>query len=606
MDKYKTNSSMHGPGMDLKRLPGPLLFGILSLVMGIIAGTGAVIFRGIIAFFHNLLFLGKFSLLYDANFHTPEGPWGALVILVPVLGALGVAFLVRNFAPEARGAGVPEVMDAIYYNRGIIRPVVALVKSLASALSIGSGGAVGREGPIIQISSSLGSTIGQWLRIPSWQRITLIAAGAAGGIAATFNTPIGGVLFAVEILMHEVSVRTLVPVTLAASTATYTGRFFLGNHPSFIIPRLESPYFHLASPMVLPSYVVLGLLLGVLSAVFIRSVYLFEDFFEKRLRGNYYLRHAAAMLVTGLIMYIMMVRFGHYYIQGVGYATIQDILSSRLTQVLMLLFLFGLKLFATSITLGSGASGGIFSPALFLGATLGGAYGFVVHSLFPLMTVHPLAFAVAGMAGMVAGTTGAALAAIIMTFEMTLDYNVIVPITITVALSHGVRRALSRPSIYALKLERRNHHMPEALRVDFHHLLSARDIMDTGFAVLTSGDTLDELARVASGQPEVSWFLITDGEKVKGFVTKEAAVTPLCQIREAVTLGSIADTRFINVAGNTALFDVMDSMRLADVAVALIVDDPDSMDKENVKGLITKHQIGDTMAKSVELYSDKG
>lgn len=159
-----------------------------------------------------------------------------------------MAFLVKNFAPEAKGHGVPEVMDAIYYNKGIIRPIVALVKSLASAISIGSGGSIGREGPIIQIGAAFGSTLGQLLRLSLWQRITLIAAGTGGAIAATFNTPVGGVLFALEITMHEVSARTLVPVAISTATATYIGRLFFGPHPSFLIPAFETPYFHLAKP----------------------------------------------------------------------------------------------------------------------------------------------------------------------------------------------------------------------------------------------------------------------------------------------------------------------------------------------------------------------
>jgi chloride channel protein, CIC family len=192
-------------------LPPPALW-LLSVLIGIVAGLGAAGFRALIALFHNLLFLGKFSASYDASVHTPLGPWGAGIILVPMLGAAGVAFLVGNSAPEAKGHGVPEVMEAIYYGKGVIRPIVALIKSLASALSIGSGGSIGREGPIIQIGSSFGSTVGQVLRLPVWQCLVLIAAGAGGGIAATFNTPIGGVLFAVEIMMTEISVRSLVPV----------------------------------------------------------------------------------------------------------------------------------------------------------------------------------------------------------------------------------------------------------------------------------------------------------------------------------------------------------------------------------------------------------
>jgi chloride channel protein, CIC family len=584
-----------------KRGPlNPFVFGTLSVFIGIFTGLGAVVFRGMIAVFHNLFFLGKFSVFYNANSHTLPSTWGPFVILVPVAGALGVVFLVKNFAPEAKGHGVPEVMDAIYYNKGIIRPVVVVIKSLASALSIGTGGSVGREGPIIQIGSAFGSTVGQLLRIPPWQRITLIAAGAGGGIAATFNTPIGGVLFAMEIMMHEVSVRTLVPVAICTATATYTGRFFFGNHPSFVIPNFQAPYFHLTTPIVLPSYIILGLLMGVASAIYIRSIYLFEDFFEEHVKLGDYGRHAIGMLVVGGIIYGMMVYFGHYYVEGVGYATIQDMLTNSFSSPYFLLALFVLKLFVTSMTLGSGASGGIFSPALFMGSVLGGAYGIFIHHLFPSIDIYPPAFAVAGMAGMVGGATGSALAAIVMIFEMTLDYNVIIPMTITVALSYGLRRVLSKQSIYTLKLERRGHYMPEAMRADFHLLQRARDIMDRNFAVLASARNLDDLAQIAEEQPDISWFLIEDGGRVKGFVTKEAARSPMFPI----TLGEIADNRYVTVTDETPLIEVMDSMRLERVAVAMITDDPTSMAAGNVKGIITKHQIGNTMAQAVELYSD--
>ena len=176
------------------------------------------------------------SFFYDASRFTPPSPWGALVILVPVIGALGVTFIVNNFAPEAKGHGVPEVMDAIYYQRGIIRPIVAVAKSLASALAIGSGAAVGREGPIIQIGSALGSTFGQMIRMSMGQRIILVAAGAGAGIAATFNTPIGGVLFATELMLPEISVNTFLPVAIATGTATFIGRLFFGTQPAFRFP----------------------------------------------------------------------------------------------------------------------------------------------------------------------------------------------------------------------------------------------------------------------------------------------------------------------------------------------------------------------------------
>ena len=369
-----------------RTLGQPILWA-LSILVGIIAGLGAVVFRALIGSFHNLLFLGRWSSAYEANQHTPPSPWGPFVIFVPVVGALGVAFLVKNFAPEAKGHGVPEVMDAVYNRRGVIRPVVSVVKALASALSIGSGASIGREGPIIQIGSSFGSTIGQLLRLSAWQRITLIAAGAGGGIAATFNTPVGGVLFAVEIVMHEVSARTLVPVVTATATATYVGQLFFGPHPSFFIPALETAYFHLTNPLVLLAYAALGAVTGLVSALFIRSVYGFEHFFERHVKGGYYVQHAAGMLMVGLIIYALFSSFGHYYVEGVGYATIQDVLTGGQFPLYLLILLFVLKLLATSLTLGSGASGGVFSPALFLGATAGAAYGVALHRLFPALDI---------------------------------------------------------------------------------------------------------------------------------------------------------------------------------------------------------------------------
>jgi chloride channel protein, CIC family len=190
---------------------GLVRLSLLAIVVGLVTGLGAVVFRDLIGLIHNITFLGVFSFDYEANVLTPPGPWGALIILVPVVGGQIVTFLITKFAPEARGHGVPEVMDAIYYQDGMIRPVVAVIKSIASALSIGTGAAVGREGPIIQIGSAIGSTLGQIVRMAPWQRITLVAAGAGAGIAATFNTPIGGVMFAIELMMPELSARAFLP-----------------------------------------------------------------------------------------------------------------------------------------------------------------------------------------------------------------------------------------------------------------------------------------------------------------------------------------------------------------------------------------------------------
>ena len=583
---------------------GLLVLNLLAILIGLVAGLGAVVFRGLIALFHNLLFLGHFSFIYDANVHTPPSPWGFWVILVPVAGAAAVAFLVGNFAPEAKGHGVPEVMDAIYYNNGVIRPVVALIKSLASALSIGSGGSIGREGPIIQIGASFGSTMGQVIRMPPWQRITLIAAGAGAGIAATFNTPIGGVLFAAEIMLHEVSARTLIPLAISTATATYVGRLSFGPAPSFVIPALETPYFHVDNFWMLLSCVVLGILLGLVSAAYIKSIYAFEDFFEQRVKGNYYTRHMTGMLLVGIIMYLLMVKWNHYYIEGVGYSTIQDVLTGTLSTFHVLLLLFVLKLLVTSLTLGSGASGGIFSPSLFMGATLGAAYGIALGWCFPGMDKGVSGFAVAGMAGLVGGATGAAMAAIVMIFEMTLDYNVIIPVTITVAVSYGIRKVLCPESIYTLKLTRRGHHIPSALHANLSYVKHVKDIMQSTITALPASSTLDALAKTVLEHPKQSHFLVHDGDRIVGLVGREAALGALDQPHSAKTLGQIANTRFIVVSGDTMLADLLGAMYTKGVSISLVAAKAKAPAITDIQGIVTEYETADAMIRSVDLFCD--
>ena len=263
-------------------------------------------------------------------------------------------------------------MDAIYYKEGMIRPIVALVKSLASAFAIGSGSSVGREGPIIQIGSAIGSTLGQIVAMPAGQRITLVAAGAGAGIAATFNTPIGGVMFAIELMLPEVSVDTFLPVAIATGAATFVGRWFFGDQPAFQVPSIVAMTPHANTVSLLLLYTLLGALVGVAAAGFIRGIHIVEDAFD-RIPWRY-ARHMLGMLLVGVLMYALFRAFGQYYVDGVGYSTIESILVGDTSAAWLLGLLFVCKMLATSTSLGSGSSGGIFSPSLFMGATLGGGF----------------------------------------------------------------------------------------------------------------------------------------------------------------------------------------------------------------------------------------
>ncbi len=581
-------------------------FLILATLTGLIAGLGAVVFRALIAFVHNGLFYGRFSTVYDANLHTAPSTWGPFVILVPVLGSLGVTFLVTRFAPEAKGHGVPEVMDAVYYGKGVVRPVVAVFKSLASALSIGSGGSVGREGPIAQIGSAFGSTLGRIFTMTTKQRITLIAAGAGGGIAATFNTPIGGILFAVELLLHEVSVATLVPVAVTTVTATYVGQLFFGVHPSFVIPALQQPYFHPLNPWLLGPYAALGVVMGLASTIYIHSLYVAEDFFEKRTVKNPYLQHGMGMLAVGGLMYVLMTTTGNYYVDGVGYSTIQDILTGKMNAVPILVLLFFLKLLATALTLGSGGSGGIFSPSLFLGATAGGAFGIVLQHVFPHTPVSPTAFAVAGMAGMVGGATGAAMTAIVMIFEMTLDYSVILPMTMTVVLSYGTRTLLTRESIYTMKLARREHYIPAALQANLLHVRRARDIMEKPVVTISSSDSLDVLASRSVEHQHVRWFLVVDGGHIAGVAPRDYALS--ASETERRGWHSVADVMrrdFILAREKETMDSIVARMHRPHAAVAIVLRYPSSPPSAvDVRGIITWERVAELLEENVDLFSE--
>ncbi len=506
---------------EVRRIGLPFL-SVLAFVVGIVTGLGAVLFRDLIGFVHNLLFLGQFVVRYDANVFTPPSPWGPLVILVPVVGAVAVTFLVTKFAPEARGHGVPEVMDAIYYKGGVIRPIVAVVKSLASAISIGSGAAVGREGPIIQIGSALGSTLGQVIRMLPGQRITLVAAGAGAGIAATFNTPIGGVMFAVELMMPEVSVRTFLPVAIATGTATFVGRLFFGQQPAFVVPLPPLENVGLGAALLLFLYALLGMITGLAATGFIRGLHFLEDQFD-RIKGPY-TRHVLGMLLVGILIYGLQKSLGHYYVEGVGYATVQAIVFGQLTTAWLLALLFVAKLFATTVSLGSGASGGIFSPSLFMGATIGGAFASALAAIHLPFDVNVPAFAMVGMGAMVGGGTGAAMTAVTMIFEMTRDYNIVLPMILAVAFSLGVRRLLSPENIYTLKLARRGHLVPKALHANMFLVRRASEVMETDVLVLPAETAFDDFLQPARprrpdaarhrhpGKPHHSaWFASTPG-----------------------------------------------------------------------------------------------
>lgn len=572
----------------------PLAMLLLAVVLGVAGGFGAIAFKSLLALVHNALFQGRLALGFDMAVATAPSVFGAFVILVPVLGALLVTLITRHVAPEARGGGVPEVLDAIYYGRGRIRPVVALAKAAATAVSIGTGGSAGREGPMVQIGATVGSLLGAVARIPARQRITLMAACAAAGVAATFNTPIGGIAFALELLLVSLSARTVSLVAISAVVATAIGRMYGGLDPAFNVPGIAQFEDQGIGLSMLLLSVPFGLLVGLAAAGFIRGLYAVEDRFERHF-ANPYLRHMAGMLLVGIMLYGFMLSTGNYYVAGVGYPVILDVLRAALSDPFFLMLLFAAKLLATLLTLGSGASGGVFAPSLFLGATLGGAFGGFLDLLLPGLGVDPVVFAVAGMAGMIGGTSGAVITAITMTLEQTRDYGAMLPVITTVALAHMLRVRLVPQSIYTLKLARRGHSVPQSLQAAISSAQTARSVMSRDFELLDLAELENWKTRFTPGAGHRHTVVCREGE-VLGVAQPE-----LLYLLPDESPETLIDADWFGAEAATSLPVIMRGLRVKGSDTALVFNPRGSTRSADLVGVITSREIGRNARDNAEL-----
>jgi chloride channel protein, CIC family len=570
----------------------------LALVIGIMTGLGAVAFRALIGFVHNAFYNGRLSFIYDANIAEAPSRFGDWVFFSPVIGGLFVVYIVQRFAPEAKGHGVPEVMDAVFYKHGNIRGKVAIVKALASALSIGSGAAVGREGPIIQIGSALGSAFAQVIRLSTWQKITLLSAGAGAGIAATFNTPLGGVLFALEILLPEVSNRTFLPVVVATGAATTIGRLLIGPDPAFAVSDIQ---FSLAGTFGLQeaiAYVLLGILCGVAAWAFIRLLVIMEDGFPK-LPGNEYTQNIIGMSVIGLMMVVLTRTFGHSYVDGVGYSVIQAILDQRMTAAGLLALLFLLKMVATAVSLGCGASGGIFSPSLYLGATLGAAFAAAAGSWLPHAGLAVPSAAIIGMAAMVGAATGGVMTAIVMVFEMTRDYAIIVPVVVAVALAAGIRRALINETIYTVKLRHRGHRIPKERYINLFLVRQAQDIMERRFILAKAGTSLQEA--ISAEEPDDLRAIIVERDgRIVGLIPPRSGLWRESQGNPNLLVERFVESRVVICRDDDLLSRVLARLKRHRAGAAIVFRDADRPRARDIVGVITKRAIADTVIDSFD------
>ena len=486
----------HWPKFDTQSVAALMAVAVL---VGLGTGLTAGVFIKAIAWVHSLFFPAS----GPAFFNSSSLIWGAIVV---VIGSLLTGPMIARWAIEAKGHGVPEVMQAIILRNGRIRPRVALVKSVTSAICIGTGGSAGREGPIVQVGAALGSTAAQLMRFNSERTITLVACGAAAGIAATFNAPIAGVIFAMEVILGEFSTHYFSMVVVAAVAASVVSRRFLGANPAFTIPA-----YALVSPWELLFYILLGVLAAATAWLFVQLLYYLEDVFDDW-HFPMAFKPAVGAIGVGLV--------GLFFPQalGSGLPTIELGLNGSLPWVLLFMLIFA-KLLSTSFTLGSGNSGGIFSPALYMGAMLGGVFGYWVHVMFPDITATSGAYALVGMAAVFSAAAHAPLTAFLIVFEMSGDYRIILPLMITVGLSTVLSQAMRRYSIYTLKLMKKGIPLERDRDVDVMKGIMVNEVMSTTPDIIPAEMPLDELANVFM-QTHHHGFPVVDKEQhLVGVVT---------------------------------------------------------------------------------------
>ncbi|MFC1879133.1 chloride channel protein [Chloroflexota bacterium] len=512
--------------IEAHQVPESVIIFTTAIIVGIGAGLGAVVFRVLIDAVNDLAFdkiagiFGGFSPIY--------------LLIIPVLGGAVYGPLIYRFAREAKGHGVPEVMEAVALHGGRIRPRVAIVKSLASAICIGTGGSVGREGPIAQIGSALGSTIGQWLNLSDERVKNLVACGAAGGIAATFNAPIAGSIFALEVILGQFHAVYFGAVVISAVTADVVAHIFEGDLRAFAVPE-----YALINPWELVLYAVLGIIAAAGAVFFTRMLYLSEDLWEK-LKFPEYLKPLLGGLLLGVLGILSPKILGIPRVFGVGYETITEALSGNIA-LQMTLGLLLMKFLATIITLGAGGSGGVFAPSLFMGAMLGEVFGQVMNMLFPEITAPPGAYALVGMAAFFSGVAHAPITAILILFEMTNDYAIILPLMLTTVIATLVSRFLSRESIYTLKLTRRGVHLKEGKDIDVMHDVLVKEAMTTVIDTVPLDMTLDDLAIDFDLTKHHGYIVVDDAGLLAGVVTIQ-------DLKKAYELESIEEKTVADIA----------------------------------------------------------
>jgi CIC family chloride channel protein len=486
----------------IDRLPFPnerIIDLIAVLIIGLGSGAGVMLFKAAYHWLGNLMFVDLGGWLHQ---------WGAwTIILIPVIGGLVVGLLHQFFIAEERHHGVSGIMEAVALAGGRLRYWRAPLKIFASIVSLGAGASVGPEDPSVQIGASLGSLVGQKLQMSGERTRMMVTMGSAAGIAAAFNAPIAGVFFAIEIILGELNSNAFGWIVFGSVLSAVVTRAVVGPNPAFPVPA-----YSLGSPWELPLYLGLGLVAALVAVVYIRAIYLAQDWFHHS-RMPKWIRP----VTTGVVVGVIGLYFPHIF--GDGYDAIGEILSGQNLVLWLLVVLLALKIIATSINLGSGFMGGLFAPSLFLGAAMGGAYGVLMKSMFPSLDIAPSAFALVGMAAVLAGSVHAPVTAIMLLFEMTDDFHIVLPLMFAVAVSIFISEWLQPASVYEVSLLRKGIRLRRGKDVDVLETLTIGEVMKPAPETIPTNMPLQEVSTLFSKEHVHGLPVLDENDELCGMIT---------------------------------------------------------------------------------------
>jgi chloride channel protein, CIC family len=514
-----------------------VLISFLAAGIGLVAGCVAFLLYKLIGLFTNIAFYGRFVADFTSARFNHLGWW---VIPIPVIGGLLVGLMAKYGTPKIKGHGIPEAMEAVLINRSRIQPRVAILKPISAAIAIGTGGPFGAEGPIIQTGGAVGSLIGQIFHTTAAERKVLLACGAAAGMSATFNTPIAGVILAIELLLFEFKSRSFIPLVIASTLATAVHIQLLGAGPMFVVTAMD-----FGVPRALPFYLLLGVICGLAAVGFTRLLYWTEDQFEKLPVDDLWWP-AIGGLGLGIIAFFVP------RVLGVGYDTISDILNAHLALKLLIIVMIA-KAIALVISLGSGTSGGLLAPMFMSSAALGGAFAIGMDRIFPAANLSAGAFALVAMGAVFGAASRAAFAFIIFAFEITRDYNAVLPLMLVSVIADGIGMLLMpKASIMTEKLARRGLRIHQDYEADVLQQVVVAETMDPEAPTISAEMRVGELAeRIARGDAAVSkhqGMVVLDSEgKLAGIITRGDVLRALEKDPSGAMTVSSAATRNVVV-----------------------------------------------------------